>query len=264
VALPWIDTHCHLDAGEFDADRPDMLARVAAAGIEAVVIPAVSVDNFAVVKDVAAHAKGGRYALGIHPLCSLEASSDDLALLDAALAAARHDPALVAVGEIGLDLFVEQLKSEAARDHQEWLFEEQLRLALHHDLPVLVHIRRAQDRVLRSIRRHPGVRGIAHAFNGSQQQADMFIDLGFKLGLGGAMTFARALNIRRLAAHCPLEALVLETDSPDIAPAWLDGARNTPCELPAIGQVLSELRQMTVSEVAVATAHNAHQVLPRL
>jgi TatD DNase family protein len=264
VALPWIDTHCHLDAGEFDADRSEMLERVAEAGIEAVVIPAVNTSNFAVVKEIAAQALGGRYALGIHPLCSAAAGEQDLALLDAALGCAKDDQAMVAVGEIGLDLFVEELKTEAARHHQEWLFEEQLRLALHHKLPVLVHIRRAQDRVLRSIRRYPGVRGIAHAFNGSQQQADMFIDLGFKLGVGGAMTFERALNIRRLAAHCPLEALVLETDSPDISPAWLNGTRNTPCELPAIGQVLGELRGLSVSEVAVATAHNAHQVLPRL
>jgi TatD DNase family protein len=259
VALPWIDTHCHLDAREFDADRDAMLASVVQSGIEAVVIPAVDVNNFAIVKQVAAGVAGGRYALGIHPLCSVAAT-----LLDAALLAAKDDKAMVAVGEIGLDLFVEELKSDAARAHQEWLFDEQLRLALHHNLPVLVHIRRAQDRVLRSIRRHPGVQGIAHAFNGSQQQADMFIDLGFKLGIGGAMTFERALNIRRLAAHCPLEALVLETDSPDIAPAWLHPGRNTPAELPAIGQVLGELRGLSLSEVAVATAHNAHQVLPRL
>jgi TatD DNase family protein len=247
-----------------DADRDAMLASVVQSGIEAVVIPAVDVNNFAIVKQVAAGVAGGRYALGIHPLCSVAATSDDLALLDAALLAAKDDKAMVAVGEIGLDLFVEELKSDAARAHQEWLFDEQLRLALHHNLPVLVHIRRAQDRVLRSIRRHPGVQGIAHAFNGSQQQADMFIDLGFKLGIGGAMTFERALNIRRLAAHCPLEALVLETDSPDIAPAWLHPGRNTPAELPAIGQVLGELRGLSLSEVAVATAHNAHQVLPRL
>ena len=129
MGLPWIDTHCHLDASEFDADRTAMLDRVTQAGVEAVVIPAVDINNFATVKAVAARIPGGRYALGIHPLCSLLAGRSDLEQLDAALLAAKHDPAMVALGEIGLDLFVEQLKTDAARQHQEWLFEEQLRLA---------------------------------------------------------------------------------------------------------------------------------------
>jgi TatD DNase family protein len=264
VRLPWIDTHCHLDAGEFDADRDEVLKDAASAGVEKVVIPAIDVHNFAAVSALAERATGGRFALGIHPLCSKAAGASDLEQLDAALSAACDDPGLVAVGEIGLDLFVDELKSEAALAHQEWLFDEQLRLAALHALPVLVHIRRAQDRVLKALRRHRGVTGIAHAFNGSQQQADMFIDLGFKLGIGGAMTFDRALNLRRIAQHTPLEALVLETDSPDISPAWLHPLRNTPDQIPAIGKALAALRGIELEEVAVATARNAHSVLRRL
>ena len=262
--LPWIDTHCHMDAGEFDTDLEAVLRQANAAGVRQLVLPAVAVTNFERVQEIAGQVAGGCYALGIHPMCSAAAAEADLALLDAALSKAKHDDRLVAVGEIGLDLFIDSLKSDQALKHQEWLFAEQLKLALHHQLPVLVHIRRAQDRVLKSLREHKGVVGIAHAFNGSRQQADQFIELGFKLGIGGAMTFDRALNIRRIASGVDLSALVLETDSPDIPPAWLHPARNTPAEIPAIGRALALLRGISSSEIAIQTASNARAVLPRL
>jgi TatD DNase family protein len=265
----WIDTHVHLDAAEFGPDRAAVRQRAAAAGVAHCVLPAVAAANFDAVRALA-HAHGDSYALGIHPLCTGDARDEDLDLLDRALAEHRGDPRLVAVGEIGLDYFVPGL--DAAR--QERFYAAQLALAQRHRLPVLLHVRRSADRLLKQLRRIP-VTGIAHAFNGSAQQAGEFVRLGFKLGFGGTVTFERALQIRRLARELPLEAIVMETDSPDIPPHWLyktseqraEGAvqgRNEPGELPAIGAVLAELRGMAPEELAQATARNACAALPKL
>lgn len=265
----WIDTHCHLDAPEFDADRDAVRARARAAGVGHCILPAVDRGNFAAVRDLA-HRHGDSYALGIHPLFTPQAAEADLEQLDRALTDARSDPRLVAVGEIGLDYFVPHL--DAGR--QEHFYAEQLGLAQRHGLPVIVHVRRSADRLLRQLRRIP-VRGIAHAFNGSLQQAREFVRLGFKLGFGGTLTFERALQIRRLAAELPLSALVLETDAPDIPPHWLyrsaalRGAgqpqgRNEPAELPRIAAVLAGLRGMDAAELAAASRANAAEALPRL
>jgi len=150
------------------------------------------------------------------------------------------------------------------REKQEHFYSEQLKLAREFDLPVLLHVRRSQDIILKYLRRIAVPGGIAHAFNGSFQQAATFIGLGFKLGFGGAMTFPRSLQIRRLAAEVSLGAVVLETDAPDISPAWLHPQRNTPDQIPRIGQVLAELRGMDIADIAAATSANAHAVLPRL
>jgi TatD DNase family protein len=174
------------------------------------------------------------------------------------------DPHFVAIGEIGLDFFVPGLSSGPLRDKQEYFYSEQLRIARDFDLPVLLHVRRSQDTILKYLRRIKVCGGIAHAFNGSFQQAGIFIDLGFKLGFGGAMTFPRALQIRRLAGELPPDAIVLETDAPDISPAWLHPKRNSPEELPRIGHVLAELRGMEADAVAEMTSRNARSVLPRL
>jgi TatD DNase family protein len=174
------------------------------------------------------------------------------------------DPRFVAIGEIGLDFFIPMLCEPAMRDKQEVFLREQLRIARDFGLPVLTHVRRSQDQVLKHVRqiRPPG--GIAHAFNGSFQQAQNFIDLGFHLGFGGAMTFTRALQIRRLAAELPLDAIVLETDAPDIAPAWIHPGRNSPEQLPAIGRLLAELRGVPEEEVRAATENSALAAIPRL
>lgn len=265
----WIDTHCHLDAGEFAHDVDAVRRRAAAAGVSHCIIPAVAPANFDAVRELA-HRHGDSYALGIHPLCTPEAREADLELLDRALAAHRDDPRLVAVGEIGLDYFVPGLDA----DRQEAFYRAQLELARKHGLPVLLHVRRSADRLLKQLRRIP-VTGIAHAFNGSAQQAADFVALGFRLGFGGTVTFERALQVRRLARELPLSALVLETDAPDIPPHWLyrtaqqreEGlpqGRNEPGELPAIGAVLAGLRGMTVDELAAATQRNARAALPRL
>ena len=251
-----IDTHCHLDAAEFDADRDAVHASALAAGVERIVVPAVAVDSFFKTKSVVALYSGCVAAYGIHPLYVGGARDDDLRVLRDWLQ--REQP--VAIGEIGLDFYVTD--SDPAR--QEFFFVEQLKLAREFDLPVLLHVRRAVDPVLKQLRRFR-VRGcIAHAFSGSRQQADEFIKLGFKLGFGGAMTFSGSTRIRALAAGLPAEAIVLETDAPDIPPAWLNGGRNTPGELPRIAAVLAELRGASIAEVAAASNAAAREVLPTL
>ena len=260
----WIDTHCHLDAHAFGADATAVAARSRQAGVSMIVIPAVERANFELVAQLAATAPNASYALGIHPVCVPQASEADLATLRASVAAALADPRFVAIGEIGLDFFIPMLCEPAMRDRQVHFFREQLRIARDFGLPVLMHVRRSQDQVLKHVRQVRPAGGIAHAFNGSFQQAQAYIDLGFKLGFGGAMTFPRALQIRRLAATLPMGAIVLETDAPDIAPAWVHPARNSPEQLPAIGAALAEMRAMTPQALAFATTHNALAALPRL
>jgi TatD DNase family protein len=265
----WIDTHCHLDAAEFSADGTAVRDRAAARGVVHCVLPAVEVGNFSAVRELA-HRHGDSYCLGIHPLCTGNAVPEDLERLDEALTAYQDDPRLVAVGEIGLDYFVPGL--DAAR--QELFYERQLALARKHGLPVVLHVRRSADGLLKHLRR-AGVGGIAHAFNGSLHQAREFTRLGFKLGFGGTLTYERALQVRRLATELPLEALVLETDSPDIPPHWLyrtaeqraagePQGRNEPGELPRIAAVLAGLRGIGMDELAEATTRNALAALPKL
>ncbi len=270
VAAGIIDTHCHLDAREFAADVDAVRERARLRGVQQIVIPAVNIHNFDAVRTLA-HRFGDHYALGIHPLCSPGAGEPDLAALERALQEHQYDPALVAVGEIGLDYFVPMLDA----DHQEALLRAQLRLARRFDLPVLLHVRRSVDRVLKALREIPVCGGIAHAFNGSLQQAAQFTAIGFKLGLGGTLTFDRANQIRRVAQAADARAIVLETDAPDIPPHWLyrtaeqrvDGqpqACNEPGELPRIAAVLAELRGETLAALAEHTCRNARQVLPRM
>ena len=265
----WTDTHCHLDAGEFAGEAEAVVARARAAGVRQIVLPAIAPHDFDAVRTLA-HRHGLAYALGIHPLCVDGQGEDALEALRAALARHAGDARLVAVGEIGLDHFIPGLD----RAKQERFYAAQLRLARDAGLPVLLHVRRSADVLLKHLRRLPEVRGIAHAFNGSLQQAEAFVGLGFKLGFGGAMTFERALQLRRLAEALPLEAIVLETDAPDIPPQWLyktaaeraAGAhsRNEPAELPRIAAELARLRGIAPERLAAATQANARAALPKL
>ncbi|WP_424196205.1 TatD family hydrolase [Ampullimonas aquatilis] len=273
-----IDTHCHLDAAEFAVDQAAVISQAQALGVQQIVVPAVERANFAVVRDLAAHHFGLHYALGIHPMYVAQALESDLQALRDAINSALNDSHFVGIGEIGLDYFVPELTQNPLKEKQEYFYAEQVRIATEFGLPVILHVRRSQDQVLKQLRRFRPVGGIAHAFNGSVQQAEAYLALGFKLGFGGAMTFTRALQIRRLAAELPLDALVLETDAPDIAPSWLmneatadnptsqpiSKPRNTPAELPRIAQVLAELRGVTVATIATQTCANALAVLPRL
>ena len=248
-----IDTHLHLDAAEFDTDRAALLVQARAAGIGGVVVPAVDRAGFARVLALAETTSGVFPALGIHPLYVGHADEADLDALDVLLAQGQA----VAVGEIGLDHHVPGF--DAVR--QEAFFTAQLRLARRHGLPVILHVRRAQDTVLAALRRTRVTGGIAHAFNGSFQQAAAFIELGFKLGFGGAMTFDGSQRIRRLATELPLDAIVLETDAPDIPPAWAHGGRNVPENLLRIARVLAELRGLSFEDIVRATTGNARAVL---
>lgn len=266
----WIDSHCHLDAPEFDADRDAVVARARAAGVTQIVIPAVGAFDFEAARALA-HEHGFAYALGIHPLYVMRAQEADLEILAGLLERHRDDPRLVAIGEIGLDFFVPGL--DAAR--QEFFYAEQLKLARRFALPVILHVRKSADQLLRALRRTEVMGGIAHAFNGSRQQADSFVAMGFRLGFGGTLTYERSLQIRRLAAELPAESLVLETDAPDIPPHWLYATaderaagraqgRNEPAELPRIAQSLAALRGWSLDETAAVTSANVRAALPRL
>jgi TatD DNase family protein len=294
----WIDTHCHLDAAEFAADRDAVRQQAAAAGVAHCVIPAVERANWDAVRQLA-HRHGDSYAQGIHPLYTARAADADLALLAQVLEQHRHDPRLVAIGEIGLDFFAAGPpqgkkrppggaattrsagtwgpRSVAALDpaRQEQFYRAQLQLARRFDLPVILHVRRSADKLLKGLRDIAVPGGIAHAFNGSLQQAQAFIALGFKLGFGGAVTYDRALQLRRLAAELPESALVLETDAPDIPPHWLyttaeqraagqPQGRNAPAELPRIAEVVAGLRGMPLAALARSTTASACAALPRL
>ncbi|MDP2416785.1 MAG: TatD family hydrolase [Hydrogenophaga sp.] len=273
----WIDTHAHLDAPELGADHALALSARRLArerGVGLCVIPAVERANFDTVRQLA-HRLGDAYALGIHPLFVPQAQEADLQVLDAALTEHRDDLRLVAVGEIGLDFFVPALCEPAMCKRQTWFYREQLKLARKHGLPVLLHVRRSADAVLKHLRELPTGGGMAHAFNGSEQQAQAFLGLGFKLGFGGAVTFEPAQRLRRLVSTLPLSALVLETDAPDIPPHWLYTTAaerqlgraqgvNTPAELPRIAAVVAGLRGLALPELAQATTANAVQALPRL
>lgn len=254
--MQFIDTHCHLDAAEFGDTQRELVEAAQAAGVTRMVIPAVARASFEPVRSLCERFPACAPAYGIHPMYVDGAQPDDLDALRGYLA----QPATVAVGEIGLDFFIEPHD----RVRQEHYFVEQLRLARELGLPVLLHIRRAQDIVLKLLRQHK-VHGIAHAFSGSRQQADEFIRLGFKLGFGGAMTHTRATRLRELAATLPLESIVLETDAPDIPPAFLqNGEPNKPEYLPRIAQMLAELRGIPLEEIARITTENALAALPKL
>ena len=252
----WVDTHCHLDAPEFDADRGEIVLAARAAGVATLVVPAVASANFEAVTKLCRETTGCHPAYGIHPLYVGAAFEDELPVLRALLAASDA----VAVGEIGLDFYVQP----CAVARQEHFFGEQLSIARDLGLPVLLHLRRAVDAVIKQLKRVRVVGGIAHAFNGSRVQAEQLIDLGFKLGFGGAMTHDRATRIRELAATLPLPSIVLETDAPDIPPAWLAGGRNQPAQLPRIAAVMARLRGISLEELAQATTANAAAVLPAL
>jgi TatD DNase family protein len=284
LMLHWIDTHCHLDADEFQAIAGVIRSVAATHNIAKCVYPAVHPTNFEIVRKLA-HEHGDSYALGIHPLYVKSATQDDLMLLDAELKLRIDDPRLVAVGEIGLDFFVPELKQSPLRDKQTHFYREQLKLAKKYDLPVVVHVRQSADLLLKGLRDIAGTtgmgsqkhiwRGIIHAFNGSDSQAQAFIQMGFKLGFGGAMTFERALQLRHLAATLQLEAIVLETDSPDMPPHWLyktaaqraaGGAQgvNDPSQLPRIAQVLADLRGISIEALSQAVWHNSIAALPKI
>jgi TatD DNase family protein len=261
-----LDTHCHLDADEFGLDHDSVIHRAAQAGVNGVLLPAVRAKDYLSVKSLTHHAAqlmpASCYTLGIHPIFTPEAKESDLDILRRAVIEALDDPRFVGIGEIGLDYFLPDLDA----NHQSFFFEKQLDLAEEFNLPVILHVRRSQDAILKALRPRKIIGGIAHAFNGSFQQAEQFIKLNFVMGFGGAMTFPRALQIRRLAKELPFESLVIETDAPDIPPSWLAQQvfrRNEPAELVEISSVLAEIRSASISQTQSICANNALRVIPR-
>ena len=231
----WIDTHCHLDAPEFSNSLPNIISAAKEKNVQAILLPAVKAADCQHVRELASqygHAIPGLvYTLGIHPLYTNQAHEEDIALLEEQITQSLSDPRFVGIGEIGLDYFVEGLDPHK----QEYFFHAQLDLAQQFNLPVILHVRRSQDAILKALRRRKISGGIAHAFNGSFQQAEQFIELGFKLGFGGAATYERALQIRRLLVELPIDSIVTETDSPDIPLSWNnfgDFLGTSPCWLP--------------------------------
>ena len=266
LGCAWVDTHCHLDAPEFLAMLPQMLTHAAEQGVQAILLPTVrAADCDSVRQLTASYAQkipGLVYTLGIHPLYIQQATEADLATIKNQIEQSLDDPRFVGIGEIGLDYFVEGLDPQ----RQAHFFEVQLDLAEHFQLPVILHVRRSQDAILKALRQRKIPSGIAHAFNGSFQQAEQFIALGFKLGFGGAATYTRALQIRRLVKELPLTAIVTETDAPDIPPAWLKEENipfNEPTFLPRIARELAGIREMSDEVFSVAVWRNAMQALPR-
>ena len=261
-----LDTHCHLDADEFGLDRDAVIHRAVQSGVKGVLLPAVRARDHLSVKNLTHQAAqlmpASCYTLGIHPIFTPEAKESDLDVLRRAVIEALGDPRFVGIGEIGLDYFLPELDA----NHQSFFFEKQLDLAEEFNLPVILHVRRSQDAILKALRPRKITGGIAHAFNGSLQQAEQFIKLNFVMGFGGAMTFSRALQIRRLAKELPFESLVLETDAPDIPPAWLAqqlNHRNEPAELVEISAVLAQIRSSSISQTQTICANNALRVIPR-
>jgi TatD DNase family protein len=252
-----VDSHCHLDASEFDEDRDAVVQAALDGGVEKIVVPAIACWNFDTVLALPQRYPCCVPALGIHPLFVGQAQPDDIEILRDKL----RDTQPAAVGEIGLDFFVEPYD----QPRQEYYFVEQLRMAREFGLPVLMHVRKSVDHILKHLRRIEVPGGIAHAFNGSRQQAEILAAMGFKLGFGGAMTWSRAHHLRELAATLPLESIVLETDAPDIPPEWLGRkGRNSPEHLPRIAAVLAELRDVEVEEIIAKTTQNMAEILPHM
>lgn len=247
-----IDSHSHLDVAEYDADRGDVLARARAAGVTRQIVPAIGAAGFTKLRDLC-RAESGLYpAYGLHPMYLAEHRPEHLEELAAWIE--RERP--VAIGECGLDFYVEGLDAEAQRGY----FRRQLELAREFDLPVVLHARRAVDEVIVSLRSIGGLRGVVHSFSGSIEQAQQLWNLGFCLGLGGPLTYPRARRLRELAATMPLEFLLLETDSPDQPLHGHQGQRNEPALLSEVCACVAELRGVEHEEIAAATTRNAERL----
>jgi len=247
--LDLIDTHAHLDDDSFDGDRADMFARSAAAGVRRWIVPAIDRGNWEKVEHLATRRDGVYPAYGLHPLF-LDAHRDEhLDELPRWLDGHRA----VAVGEIGLDYYVEGLDPARQRD----LFVRQLHIAKEHGLPVIVHARRAFEETIHTLRRIGSLRGVVHSFAGSEEQARQLFDLGFHIGIGGPVTYERANRIRRVVATMPLEWLLLETDAPDQPCAHRRGERNEPSFMIDVLETIASLRKAPLEAVAAATTANA-------
>ncbi len=247
-----VDTHCHLDAPEFDADRDAVIQRARAAGVARQVVPATIAAGWPGLRDVCAASKGLYPAYGLHPMFLQAHRREHIGDLKQWLEC--ESP--VAVGECGLDFFI----PDPDHEEQAWYFDAQLKLARDFDLPVIVHARRSVDEVIAAIRRVGNLSGVVHSFSGSQQQAEILWKQGFMLGLGGPVTYERAQRLRKMAASMPVEWLLLETDAPDQPDAGHRGQRNEPARIIHVLETIAHLRDVDPVQLAAATSSNAQRL----
>ena len=248
-----IDSHCHLDTAAFDADRLQVIEHCQQLGITQIIVPAIDQPGWNRLLELCQQHAALQPALGLHPVFIEKHHADDIQILEQFI----DTDCPLAVGEIGLDFFIRELD----RDKQQQLFEAQLGIAQNADLPAILHCRKAHDQVIQTLKRLPVKGGIAHAFNGSRQQADQYIDMGFKLGFGGTLTYERSNKIRALARSLPLSAIVLETDAPDMVVAAHRGERNSPEYLPDCLAALATIRDEAPEIIAAQTTRNVRDVL---
>lgn len=252
-----IDTHTHLDFPDFDADRTQVLGNCRKLGVQRLVVLGVYQRNWRRLWEQTLANPALHAAFGLHPVYIDEHRPEHLIELGDWLTRLQGHPQLCAIGEIGLDYYVEHLD----RQRQQEVFEAQLRLAADFDLPPLLHVRRSHADVIATLKRHKLKRcGVVHAFAGSREEAREYIRLGFRLGLGGAATWPQALRMHRVIAELPLDSIVLETDAPDMAPAMYPNQRNSPEHLPAICQALAGLMGVEPEQLAQASTRNACEV----
>jgi TatD DNase family protein len=250
-----VDSHCHLDFPIFDNDRAEVLNECAGLGIETIIVPAVTADTWPRLLKACESSSMLHYALGLHPMFMNEHQAEHTQQLHDLIANTRP----VAVGEIGLDFFVDGHDKQAQID----LFEQQLIIAKHYDLPVILHIRKAYDQALSLLKKHNITKGIVHAFSGSEQQAQHFIKHGFLLGIGGVITYDKATKLRRLFSQLPLTHVVLETDAPDMPLHNTDLSRNSPSQIPRILATLADIRNESADSIAKATTANVNSLFFR-
>ncbi len=249
----FIDSHCHIDFEVFDEDRHKILENCRSLLVSDIVVPGTEVSQWSRAIDLGHQFPQLHIALGLHPLFLKNHSASAVSLLEAQLDSSRD---VVAIGEIGLDFYHDHSDQKQQLD----LFQQQVDLAEQFKLPLLLHVRKAHQQVLNLVRHYP-YGGIVHAFSGSLEQARQYFGYGFLIGVGGVVTRKNALKLRRTVEHLPLESLVLETDAPDLPPVWARGERNSPEQIPAIAQVVADLRNQPLEEVAVRTTANVMRCL---
>ena len=248
-----IDSHCHIDFEQFEPDRAEVLSRCTQHHIDKIIVPSVTAKTWPHLLDICLQSEQLFPALGLHPLFMAQHQAQDIPLLRDYID--TYQP--VAVGEIGLDFYI----PGHDKPSQIALFEQQLKVAADHHLPVILHVRKAHDQVLLLLRKYSLKGGIVHAFNGSLQQAHLYIQLGFLLGVGGAISYDRATRLRTLFTELPLSALVLETDAPDMPLQGQDKTRNSPEFIPYILTALAVLRAESTDVIADATTDNVQTLL---
>ena len=252
-SMDLFDTHCHIDFDDFNHDRNEVIKNASQQGVNQILVPAVSQQRWLNTIDVCQQYDNCHLALGLHPIFIEQHQPQHLIELDQLIE--QHKP--VAVGEIGLDFY----RKDLDKDKQQLFFSKQLIIAKQHNLPVIIHNRKAHDDCLELLKEHKINDGIIHAFNGSIQQAHHYIELGFLLGFGGMLTYERSRKLRDLAKQIPLTSIVLETDAPDMTVKQYNGQRNSPAYIPYILEALSDIKSIPLNDVAQITTSNASALL---